>query len=56
MLPLPGDRSEKTQTEEGREEGGTGGTEVSFVLFFRHGDSWSGIGGETMKKEPLNRS
>lgn len=44
----------RRRSEAGRR--GTGGTEVSFVLFFQRGDSWSGIGSEAMKKEPLNRS
>lgn len=35
---------------------GTGAPEVGFVLFFGISDSWSGIGSETMTKEPLNRS
>lgn len=56
MLLLPGDRSEEMQTEGGGKKRGTGATEVGFVMFFSHGDSWSGIGSETMKKEPLNRS
>lgn len=39
-----------------REEGEREEQRWVFVLFFRRGDSWSGIGSETMKKEPLNRS